>query len=102
VLKGLTYTSVVLYLTVLYGQNAFEFGSDLRANFYFIGMAVVQSLIALILFKSFKNIATSYFLFMCIGEVFNQVLYNGDLSYIEIAFGLVGLIYILTKENISK
>jgi len=39
---------------------------------------------------------------MCIGEVFNQVLYNGDLSYIEIAFGLVGLIYILTKEIISK
>ena len=101
-LKKLTYLAVVSYLIVLYGQNIFEFGSDLRINFYFIGMSVVTALFSFILFKAFKNIATSYYLFMCIGEVFNQSFCSGDLSYIEIVFGFLGVIYILVESKIKK
>ena len=82
-----------------HGQNLLEFGSDLRINFYFIGMAVVNSLIAFILFKAFKNVATSFYLFMCLGEVFNQAFFQGDYSYIEIVGGGVGIIYILIKKK---
>ena len=101
-LKKLTYLIVLLYLTVLYGQNIFEFGSSFRADFYFIGMALVQSLVAFVLFKSFKNIVTSYFLFMCVGSFVNELYFNGSISYIEIVFGIIGVIYILTENNIKK
>jgi hypothetical protein len=101
-LKKLSFLAVILYLIVLYGQNLLEFGSDLRIDFYFIGMSIVTSLFAFILFKAFKNIATSYYLFMCIGEVFNQSIYNGEYSYIEIGFGIAGLVYILFEDKIKR
>lgn len=100
-LKKLTYQTVVLYLIVLYGQNIFEFGSDARIDFYFIGMSVVASLFAFILYKVFKNVATSFYLFMCIGEVFNQIFNNDEYSHIEIVFGLLGVIYILFEDKIK-
>ena len=100
-LKKLTYLAVISYLAVLYGQNLFEFGTDLRINFYFIGMSVVTSLFAFILFKAFKNIATSYYLFMCVGEVFNQSFCNGEYSYFEIVFGVLGIFYVLFEKKLK-
>lgn len=101
-LKILSYVSVILYLIIFYGQNLFEFGSDIRIGFYFIGMSLVQTLIGFILFKSFKNLITSYYLFMCIGDLFNQSFYMGNYSYIELMFGLLGIIYILLESKIKK
>lgn len=101
-LKKLTYLAVISYLIVLYGQNVFEFGSDLRKDFYFIGMSVVTALFAYILFKLLKNTATSFYLFMCIGEILNQSVFNGSYSYIEITFGLFGIIYILVEPKIKE
>ena len=101
-LKKLTYLAVISYVFIIYGGGLFDFGSDIRKDIYFIGMSLVQSLIGYILFCKFKNIATSYLLFMLIGESFNQILFAGDLSYIEIAFGFIGVIYILVEPKIKK
>jgi len=100
-LKKLTYLAVILYIAVLYGQNLLEFGSDVRIAFYFIGMSIVSALFGLILFKAFKNIATSYYLFMCVGEVFNQIFCNGEYNYFEIVFGCLGIVYILLESKIK-
>ena len=86
----------------MYGQNLLVFGSDLRVSFYFIGMALVQAIVSFILFKLIKNIATSYYLFMCVGELFNQSVFEGEYSYIEITFGLCGIAYVLIEKPINK
>ncbi len=101
-LKKLPYLTVILYIAVLYGQNLFEFGSDTRINFYFIGMAIVQFMISYLFFKLMKNVATSYYFFMRGGDLFNQVFYGGDITHIEIYFGVLGIIYILTENKIKK
>ncbi len=91
----------MIYLAVVYGQNLLEFGSDLRINFYFIGMSISTCLFAYILFKVFKNVATSFYLFMCIGEFFNQAFCKGGITYIDICGGVLGVIYILFEDNIK-
>ena len=101
-LKKLSYLAVVVYLFILYGQNLLEFGSDLRIDFYFVGMALSNTLFAFILFKAFKNAATSFYLFMCIGSVFNQSLFEGSISYMDVSFGCIGVIYILLESKIKK
>ena len=101
-LKKLSYLAVVLYFTFLYGQNLYEFGSDFRKDFYFIGMSVVSCLFSFILFKSFKNKATSFYFFLCIGEFLNQSLFSGSYNYIDITFGIIGIIYILAESKISQ
>jgi hypothetical protein len=101
-LKKLSYIAIVFYLLIVYGQNLLEFGSDLRINFYFIGMALSKSLIAFILFKSFKNIATSFYLFMCLSSIINQVYFDGGLSIVEIIGGFIGIIYVLLEKRIKK
>ena len=98
-LKKLTYISVILYLIILYGQNIFELGSDLRIDFYFIGMALSTLSFSFIIYKFEKNIATTYLFFMCIGELFNQIFFKGSISYIEILFGCVGLLYLFIKKK---
>ena len=101
-LKKLIYTTVILYLFVLYGQNLFEFGSEFRIEFYFIGMALVNALFAFIIYKGFKNLATSFYLFLCIGELFNQIFFKDEFTYIEIIFGCGGFIFILLEKYIKK
>lgn len=101
-LKKLTYLAVVLYLTVLYGQNIFEFGSGIRVDFYFIGMSVAASLFAFILFKLEKNIATSIYLFVCLGQLFNEVFYSGEFDYFELILGVVGGVYMFTEKYFIK
>ena len=101
-LNKLTYLVVVLYLTVYYGQNVFEFGSDIRIDFYFIGMSVVHAVFAYILFKAFKNTATSFYLFMCAGELFSLIVFNGEYNYIEVVFGFLGLVYILIEPKLKQ
>ncbi len=101
-LKILTYLAVISYTFVIYGGSLFDFGSDIRKDIYFIGMSLVQSLVGYILFKKFKNIATSFLLFMLVGESFNQIFYKGDLSYIEISFGILGVFYILLENKLKK
>ena len=97
-MKYLAYISILFYLGVLYGQNFFEFGSIDRADFYFIGMSMARVLMALTLFKAFKHMATSFLLFMCIGDLINEVYLHGDISYFEISFGVIGIIYILSEK----
>jgi hypothetical protein len=101
-LKKLIYIYVAIYVFVIYGQNIFVFGSDLRIEFYFVGMALSDCVLGYILYKSFKNIATSYLLFMFIGELLNQIFFKAQLNYIEIAFGLFGVTYILLEKRLKK
>lgn len=98
-LKKITYIGVILYLIVLYGQNLLAFGSDLRINLYFIGMSIVNSLIAYALFKAIRNMATSFYFFLTIGHLFNEVFFQGIYSYIELMSGVIGIIYILIKKK---
>lgn len=88
-------------MAVLYGQNFLVMGSIERINFYFIGMALSGFLFSLVIFLAFKNIATSFYLFMCVGTLFNEVVYAGNVDYIEIILGLVGVLYILIENKIK-
>ena len=101
-LRVLSYISVIFYMLIIYGQNIFEFGSVDRAEFYFIGMAISRLLLALTIYKAFKNIATSFLLFMCIGEVINEIYLHGAVTCLEIGLGCLGIIYILTEKYIIK
>ena len=101
-LKKLTYIAVVLYVFVLYGQNIFDFGSDVRVNFYFIGMSTVTSVFSFILFKLEKNVATSFYMFMCLGQLFNEVFYNGEFDYFELTLGLLGVVYIFLELKLKS
>tara|TARA_R110002096_G_scaffold101463_3_gene224302 strand:+ start:637 stop:954 length:318 start_codon:yes stop_codon:yes gene_type:complete len=101
-LKGLSFLIAILYLTIQYGQNLLIFGSDLRVSFYFIGMSLVQLLISFLLFKVLKNAATSFYLFLCGGAFLNELFFNGSINYIDISFGIAGIIYIFTEKRIKK
>ena len=98
-LKKLSFILIVLYLSIQYGQNFLEFGSDLRIDFYFTGMSLVQLLGSFMLFKAFKNVATSFYLFVCIGAFINELYFNGLLNYVDIFFGLTGIVYILVEKK---
>ena len=101
-LKKLIYTTIIVYLLVIYGQNFFEFGSELRKDFYFIGMALSKSLFAFCIYKAHKHFATSFLLFMCFGDLFNEVFYQGGLSYFEIYTAIVGIIYLFAEKQVKK
>lgn len=101
-LKILSYIAVIFYLVIQYGQNLLEFGSDLRIQYYFVGMSVLNILIAFIVMKSFKNIATSFYMFLCVGAFINELWFNGSLSYIDIVFGLIGVVYLFIEKRILK
>ena len=101
-LKKLIYLYVIVYISVIYGQNLFEIGTDLRIEFYFIGMAFSDCILGYILYRYFKNAATSYLLFMFVGELFNQIFFQSQINYMEIAFGFIGVAYILLEKYIKK
>ena len=92
-LKKLIYLSIFTYLAVIYGQNFMEFGSDLRKDFYFIGMALSRSLFALVIYKDHKDFITSFLLFMCIGDFVNEVGFQGSISFFELYAGVIGMAY---------
>jgi hypothetical protein len=101
-LKKLSYLILFLYLGIQYGQNLLEFGSDLRINVYFIGMSFTQLVISFILYKLLKNVATTFYLFVCIGAFVNELYFDGSINYIDISFGILGVIYILAEKSIKK
>jgi hypothetical protein len=101
-LKIFAYISVISYLAVVYGQNFFEFGSEIRKDFYFIGMSINLLIISFTLFKAYKNVVTSFFLFLCMGSLFNQVFFHAELSHFEVYSGIVGVIYVLGEKYFSK
>lgn len=85
----------------MYGQNLFEFGSEIRLEYYFIGMAISKLLFSLCLYLSHKHISTSFLLWLCLGDLINELFYSGNLSYIEIIFGVIGVLVILLKDKIK-
>jgi len=91
-----------MYLFVQYGQNLLDFNSDLIKDFYFIGMACVNVLISFVLFKLYKNIATSLYLFICLGALSNEIFFKGGLNYMDVSFGILGVVYILSEKVIKK
>lgn len=93
---------VFIYLGIEYGQNLFEFGSEERKNFYFIGMSLVQLLTSFLLLKGFKSVATHFFFFVCVGSFINELYFHGSINYIEIYLGCLGLVYVLTEKTIKK
>jgi hypothetical protein len=118
-LKVLTTIAAILYLVVYYGQIVFpkwyvihselctcindclHYDGIIRKYYYFIGMSVFKSLVSFILYKTSKNIVTSYLVFMLVGEFFNNVFCRGEFTYLEIGFGIVGFIYVLFEDKIK-
>lgn len=96
-----TYLVIVIYFLIYYGQNVFPFGSEIRSDYYFIGMSLMRLLISFILFKSIKNSATSFYLFLCVGDSFNEMFSGGLFYSVEIVFGVVGWAYIMLKDKIK-
>lgn len=82
--------------------NSCEYIGTPRKDFYFIGMSIVISLFSFFIYKVDKNLATAFLLFLCVGEIFNQIFFAYDLGSIEIAFGCVGFIYVLLEDKIKK
>ena len=60
-----------------------------------------MSLFSFFMYKVDKNISTGFLLFLLIGEIFNQIFFAYDLGHIEIAFGVVGFIYVLAEKKIK-
>jgi len=100
-LKKLSFIIVFFYLAIQYGQNVFDQGSDVRINFYFIGMSFFQLGVSFILYKAIKNAATTFFLFLCFGAFLNELLFNGSINYVDVSFGCLGFIYTLVEKKIS-
>jgi len=101
-LKSLSYLIVIIYLGVEYGQNFIEFGSQLRKDYYFIGMSLVQLIVSFTFSKLLKNAATFFFFFFCIGSFINEVYISGEVSNLEVYLGLLGVVYILLEKRLKK
>lgn len=91
--------AILSYFVVAYGQNLLEFGSTVRINFYFIGMAVVQTLFAWYCYLKYKSYITSFWFFYCIATIINQAVFDGGLSFLELWIGSIGIIYNLYKDG---
>jgi len=83
-------------------MNSCEYIETPRKDFYFIGMSIVMSLFGFFLYRVDKNVATGFLCFMCIGEIFNQIYSPDELGNIEIGFGIVGFIYVLSEDKIKR
>lgn len=91
-------SAIILYFIVVYGQNVFEFGTPLRINFYFIGMAAVWSLFATYAYVKYKSYITSFWLFYCIASLINQIVFQGGISFFELWIGTIGIVYNLYRD----
>ena len=98
-LKKLIYISIVFYLFIIYGQNLFEFGGSIRINFYFIGMSISRMLFAYCLYKAHKHYITTFLLFLCGGDLINELFFDASLSYLEIFFGILGVLILIVKDK---
>jgi len=94
-IKAVFAVGVGLLLYVDLFQNFMPFGSEDRIDFYFTQMAFCQVLFALCLDQLIKNKVSMFFLWYCLGELFNEVFFNGSLNYIEIITGFIALLYII-------
>lgn len=89
--KGFLYAAVLLYFIVKFGQNIFSFGSSIRKDFYFIGMDIVSALFALSIFKLYKSKITMFWLWFCISAAANQIIFKGNITYLEIIIGIIAV-----------
>lgn len=87
-----------MFIATQYLQNLLEFGSDERVNFYFSQMAYVNVLLAYAINSIVNTKITHIFLGYVVGDMINEVVFKGDLSYIEIIIGALALIYYFYKR----
>ena len=91
--------SIIGYFLIFYGQQFFEFGSEIRKNYYFIGMSAVQSLFAYYVYLKLKNYVTGFWLFYCLGALANEVFFQGVLSFFELWIGTIGVVISLLRDG---
>ena len=101
-LKKLTYACLIVYLTVYYGQEYFDFGSFERKYFLFVGMSIFSSLISFALFKLLNNIATKYLLYFNLGVLFNNAVCFGEYHELELIFVFFATIHLVFEKQINK
>lgn len=90
--KNIVYSAILLYFVVKFGQNLFDFGSDIRKDFYFVGMDMVSALFALAIFKLHTSMITRFWLWFCISAALNQLFFKGNITYLEISIGVLAVI----------
>ena len=96
--KKIIFSGVFLYFVVKFGQNLFDFGSDFRKDFYFVGMDMVSALFAFALFKLHNSIITRFWLWFCISAALNQLFFKGNITYLEISIGVLAVILNIRKN----
>lgn len=100
--KKITFAGIILFFAIEYGQNIFEYGSDLRKDFYFIGMSLNRLTFAYVFYKLYNHKLTFFWLWYCVGSVLNELLFKGGLTFFEISIGVFALIYnIVIMKNES-
>lgn len=87
--------AVMLTLAVDLFQNSMPFGSQERIDFYFTQKAYCEAIFALCLNYFIKNKLSMFWLWYCVGELINEVFFNGSLSYIELITGVIALFYVV-------
>lgn len=90
-------TAIVLFIAVQYIQNIFEFGSEERKDFYFVQIAYVNVLFAYCFYLLLNAKIVLFWLWYSIGELINEIFFNGSLSHIETMVGFISLLYYLDR-----
>jgi len=94
-IESIFFGAVILLVFIDHFQILLPINSKIRIDFYFTQMAFCQVLFALCIDQLIKNKVSMFFLWYCLGELFNEVVFNGDSDYIEIITGFIALLYII-------
>ena len=91
--------AIIGYFIVVYGQNFLEFGSEMRINFYFIGMSAVQMLFAYYVYLKYSSYVTTFWAFYCVGDFLNELMFLGDINFFELWIGTIGIVFNLLRDG---